>query len=376
MKTIEQTYGYDDVAIVPGEITLNPELVETQIKIGDIDLDIPVLASAMDSVVDTNYAKHLSNLGGVGVINLDGLHVRYENTDEIYQEIINAPKDKSTEILQKVYSAPMKENLIGEIVSKIKSDNSKCFASFVPASTKKFAPVAVEAGCDAVVIQSTVTTARHNSKSLKGLILSELVDTLKVPIIVGNTVTYNVSRELMETGIEGILVGVGPGSACTSREVLGIGVPQISATMACSTARDDYFKLTGRYVSIITDGGIRTGSELCKSFVAGADAVMIGSPFSKTYESPAKGNHWGMATPHSSLPRGTRIVNKQEYSTKELLFGPSSRTDGTRNLIGALRVCMGMIGAEKIINMHDAKLIYAPTIKTEGKIYQLSGQGS
>ena len=239
MKTIEQTYGYDDVAIVPGEITLNPELVETQIKIGDIDLDIPVLASAMDSVVDTNYAKHLSNLGGVGVINLDGLHVRYENTDEIYQEIINAPKDKSTEILQKIYSAPMKENLIGEIVEKIKSNNSKCFASFVPASTKKFAPVAVEAGCDAIVIQSTVTTARHNSKSLKGLILSELVETLKVPIIVGNTVTYNVSRELMETGIEGILVGVGPGSACTSREVLGIGEPQISATMACSTARDD-----------------------------------------------------------------------------------------------------------------------------------------
>ena len=180
----------------------------------------------------------------------------------------------------------------------------------------------------------------------------------------------------METGIHGILVGVGPGSACTSREVLGVGVPQVSATLECSSARDDYFKLTGRYVSIITDGGIRTGGELCKSFVAGADAVMIGSPFSKTYESPAKGNHWGMATPHESLPRGTRIVNKQEYSIKELLFGPSSKTDGTRNLIGALRVCMGMLGAEKVREMHDGTLIYAPTIKTEGKTYQLSGLGS
>ena len=180
----------------------------------------------------------------------------------------------------------------------------------------------------------------------------------------------------MEQGVDGILVGVGPGSACTSREVLGVGVPQVSATLECSSARDDYYKLTGRYVSIITDGGIRTGGELCKSFVSGADAVMIGSPFSKTHEAPAKGNHWGMATPHGSLPRGTRIVNKQEYSLKELLFGPSSKTDGTRNLVGALRVCMGMIGAEDIVSMHDATLIYAPTIKTEGKTYQLSGLGS
>ncbi|MBP05401.1 MAG: GuaB3 family IMP dehydrogenase-related protein [Chloroflexi bacterium] len=376
MKKIEQTYGYDDVAIVPGEITLNPELVETKTKIGDLELAVPVLASAMDSVVDPNFAKQLSNLGGAGVINLDGIHVRYEDTEEIYKEIISTPQKEVTELLQKVYSAPMKENLIGEVVKKIKESGEKCFASFVPASTKKFAPIAVEAGCDAVVVQSTVTTARHNSKSLEGLILSKLVDSLNVPIIVGNTVTYNVTRELMEQGVHGILVGVGPGSACTSREVLGVGVPQISATLECSSARDDYFKLTGRYVSIITDGGIRTGGELCKSFVAGADTVMIGSPFSKTFESPASGNHWGMATPHGSLPRGTRIVNKQEYSIEELLFGPSSKTDGTRNLVGALRVCMGMIGAEDIISMHDATLIYAPTIKTEGKSYQLSGLGS
>ena len=376
MKKIEQTYGYDDVAIVPGEITLNPELVDTNTKIGKLELEVPVLASAMDSVVDPKFAKELSDLGGGGVINLDGIHVRYENTDDIYEDIVSTPQKDVTTLLQKIYSAPVKENLVGEVVKKIKDSGGKCFASFVPASTKRLAPVAVEAGCDAVVVQSTVTTARHNSKSLEGLILSKLVDTLDVPIIVGNTVTYNVTRELMEQGVDGILVGVGPGSACTSREVLGVGVPQVSATLECSSARDDYYKLTGRYVSIITDGGIRTGGELCKSFVAGADAVMIGSPFSKTHEAPAKGNHWGMATPHGSLPRGTRIVNNQEYSLKELLFGPSSKTDGTRNLVGALRVCMGMIGAEDIISMHDATLIYAPTIKTEGKTYQLSGLGS
>ncbi len=376
MKKIEQTYGYDDVAIVPGEITLNPELVDTKTKIGDIELDVPIFASAMDSVVNPNYAKELSDLGAAGVINLDGIHVRYEKTEEIYQEIISTPQKDVTVLLQKIYSAPVKENLVGDVVKKIKEVDSKCFASFVPASTKIFAPIAVEAGCDAVVVQSTVTTARHNSKSLEGLIISKLVKSLNVPIIIGNTVTYNVTRELMEQGVDGILVGVGPGSACTSREVLGVGVPQISATLECSSARDDYYKLTGRYVSIINDGGIRTGGELCKSFVAGADSVMIGSPFSKTHESPAGGNHWGMATPHESLPRGTRIVNKQEYSIKELLFGPSSKTDGTRNLVGALRVCMGMIGAEDIISMHDATLIYAPTIKTEGKTYQLSGLGS
>ena len=319
MKKIEQTYGYDDVAIVPGEITLNPELVETKTKIGALELYVPILASAMDSVVDPNFAKELSELGGAGVINLDGIHVRYENTEEIYQEIISTPQKEVTVLLQKIYSAPVKKNLVGQVVEKIKKSGGKCFASFIPASTKRFAPIAVEAGCDAVVVQSTVTTARHNSKSLEGLILSKLVDSLNVPVIVGNTVTYNVTRELMEQGVNGILVGVGPGSACTSREVLGVGVPQISATLECSSARDDYFKLTGRYVSIITDGGIRTGGELCKSFVAGADSVMIGSPFSKTFESPAKGNHWGMATPHGSLPRGTRIVNKQEYSIKELL---------------------------------------------------------
>ena len=243
MKTIEQTYGYDDVAIVPGEITINPELVDTRIKIDNLELDIPIFASAMDSVVDPNFSKEISDLGGVGVINLDGIHVRYNDTEEIYNEIASASQENATELLQKIYSAPVKENLIGDIVKKIKNSNSRCFASFIPASTKRFAPVAVEAGCDSIVIQSTVTTARHNSKSLEGLILSKIVESINVPIIVGNTVTYNVSRELMETGIHGILVGVGPGSACTSREVLGVGVPQVSATLECSSARDDYFKL-------------------------------------------------------------------------------------------------------------------------------------
>ena len=260
------------------------------------------------------------------------------------------------------------------LVKKIKDSGGKCFASFVPASTKRLAPVAVEAGCDAVVVQSTVTTARHNSKSLEGLILSKLVDSLDVPIIVGNTVTYNVTRELMEQGVDGILVGVGPGSACTSREVLGVGVPQVSATLECSSARDDYYKLTGRYVSIITDGGIRTGGELCKSFVSGADAVMIGSPIAKSSSAPGKGFHWGMATPSPVLPRGTRIKVGTTGSLKSILCGPAILDDGTHNLLGAIKTSMGTLGATNIKEMQNVEVVIAPSLLTEGKVYQKAQQ--
>ena len=278
--------------------------------------------------------------------------------------------------MQKIYSEPIKKNLISKRVEEIKKNGAIAAVSFVPQNAKRHAPIAVEAGADIVIVQGTVVTARHTSKSLRGLILSELVKELKIPIIVGNTVSYTVTKELMEQGIHGILVGVGPGSVCTSREVLGIGVPQITATMECAAGRDNYYKETGRYVHIITDGGIRTGGDVCKSFAAGADSVMIGSPFAKCKEAPALGFHWGMATWHAELPRGTRIKLGTEYSLDQLLNGPSSKTDGTMNLIGALKICMGYVGASNVKEMHSAKMFYAPAIKTEGKIYQITGFNS
>jgi IMP dehydrogenase len=231
--------------------------------------------------------------------------------------------------------------------------------------------MAVEAGADVVVVQSTVTTARHMSRSYRGLIFSELCHNLKVPVVVGNCVTYGVALELMETGIDGLLVGVGPGAACTTREVTGVGVPQVTATLECAAARQEHFKRTGRYVSVITDGGIRTGGDLCKSIAAGADAVMLGTPFAQAEEAPGQGFNWGMANPHPELPRGTRIRVGTKGPLKNILFGPTSVTDGTQNLVGALKVAMGMCGAMTIRDLHKADMVVAPSIKTEGKLAQM-----
>ena len=374
MQTLPPAYGYDDVAIVPGDETVNPDMTNVSTSFDGFGIDIPFMASAMDSVVDTNFAIKMSDAGGVAVMNMDGLHTRYEDTEQIYEDIAAAPKAEATELMQKIYSKPVQPNLVGQRVIEIKEGGGKAAVSFVPQTAKRHAPLAAEAGADMVAIQGTVITRRHRStNSPVGLILSELVNDVGVPVVVGNTVSYSVTKELMEEGVHGILVGVGPGSACTSREVLGIGVPQVTATMECVAARNDYFKETGRYISIVTDGGIRTGGDVCKSIACGADAVMIGSPFAQTEEAPAKGMHWGMATWHSSLPRGTRIDLGVKYSLDELLFGPSSTSDGTLNLVGALQVCMGYVGAETIRQMHGARMVYAPAIKTEGKIYQMAG---
>ncbi len=375
-KPLPLSYGYDDVAIVPGDITVNPDLVDVSTSLGDLHLEIPILASAMDSVVSPAFAVNMSNIGGLAILNLDGLHTRYEDTDSVYEQIVELDKRSDVAEIQKIYSKPIREDLISRRIEDIKSDSISIGVSVVPANTKRFAPLAVEAGADCIVVQSTVTTARHFSRSLKGLIFSDMVKQINKPILVGNTVSYDVTKALMQEGVSGIMVGVGPGAACTSREVLGIGMPQISATIACAAARDSYLQETGKYIPIITDGGIRTSGEMCKSFVAGADMVMIGSPFAKTYEAPGKGFHWGMAAPHPSLPRGTLLSLGQTYSLEELLLGPSNKTNGSENLVGALRVCMGMIGARNIKEMHNAALIYAPTIKNEGKYYQLAGLGT
>ncbi len=375
-KELKPAYGFDDVAIAPGDITINPEMADLSTNFDGIKLKVPFIASAMDAVVDPKFAISMTKAGGMAVMNMDGLHTRYEDTTAVYEEIAASPREEATAIMQRIYSAPQKPELIAKKVEEVRKAGGIAAVSFVPQNAKRMAPLAVEAGADMIVVQGTVVTARHSSKSLKGLVFSDMIKDLKVPVLVGNTVSYEVTKELMQQGIAGVMVGVGPGSVCTSREVLGIGIPQVSATIECAAARDDFFKETGKYIPIITDGGIRTGGDVCKSFAAGANAVMIGSPFAKTEEAPAKGYHWGMATWHDSLPRGTRINMGTEYSLDQLLYGPSSRTDGTLNLVGALQVCMGYVGAENLREMNKARMVYAPAIKTEGKIYQQAGLGS
>ena len=371
MKELRRAYGFDEVAIVPGNVTINPEMTKTDFSVDGITLAIPILGAAMDAVASPDFAVRMYELGGMAVMNLEGILARYDDPAEVLAEIVNAPKGEVTALLQKIYTAPIKENLIGSLVEKVKNNGARCAVSVTPASTKQLAPIAAEAGVDMIVVQSTVTTTKHISKSERGLRFPELLEMVDVPVLVGNCVSYEVATELMETGIHGVLVGVGPGAACTTREVTGVGVPQVTATLDCAAARDDYFKRTGRYVPIITDGGIRTGGDLCKSFVSGADAVMLGTPLAQAEEAPGAGHNWGMANPHPALPRGTRVDVGVKGTLKEIFFGPTSRTDGTQNLIGALRVCMGMIGASAIQEMHNAEMVVAPSIKTEGKHFQL-----
>lgn len=369
-KQMRRCYGFDEVALVPGDVTMNPDQTNIDFTLGNFTFSIPILASAMDAVVDPRFAVLLSKLGGLAVLNLEGVQTRYQDAGGVLAEIANAPDDEVTPLLQKVYFEPIKENLIGDRIREIKSQGVVCAASVTPQNTKRLTPIAVEAGIDIFVVQSTVTTARHISKSYRGLIFSELCQIMPVPIIVGNCVSYGSALALMRTGISAILVGVGPGAACTTREVLGIGVPQVTATMDCATARDQYLRETGRYVAVITDGGIRTGGDLCKAFASGADAVMLGSVLARAEEAPGRGSHWGMANPHPALPRGTRIKVGTSSTLEQILFGPTLVTGGTENLIGALRTGMGMCGALTIKEMHRVEMVIAPAIKTEGKYFQ------
>ncbi len=369
-KELRRAYGFDEVAIVPGEVTINPDMATTGFTIGDHMFDIPVMASAMDAVVSPTFATLLHQAGGLGVLNLEGIYTRYDDPYAVLEELTAVPQEEATEALKRAYSEPIKEELIGKTIRQIKSSGAVCAISVTPQNTKRLSTMAVEAGADIIVVQSTVTTARHMSRSYRGLVFSDLCHSLKVPVVVGNCVTYNTSLELMETGVDGILVGVGPGAACTTREVVGVGVPQVTATLECASAREEYYRRTGRYVPVITDGGIRTGGDLCKSIACGADAVMLGTPFAQAEEAPGRGFNWGMATPHAELPRGTRIKVGCRGSLDTILFGPSTVTDGTQNLAGALRVAMGMCGAYTIRDFHKAEMVIAPDIKTEGKVFQ------
>ncbi|MCH7578979.1 MAG: GuaB3 family IMP dehydrogenase-related protein [Chloroflexi bacterium] len=370
-KQMRRAYGFDEVAIVPGDATINPAMTEVSFRIGQLEFELPIMAAAMDAVVDPKFAARFSKMGGLAVLNLEGVQTRYDNPDDVLEEIAAAASAEATTLLQKAYATPIKEELIGQRIQEIKAAGGVCAVSATPANTKKFAPLAREAGTDVFVVQSTVTSARHISYSEKGLVLSELVKNIApTPVIVGNTVSFGGCKELMETGIAAVQVGVGPGSACTSREVLGIGVPQVTATMDCAAARDQYYRESGRYVPIVTDGGIRTGGDLCKAFAAGADAVMLGSVLAACEEAPGRGHHWGMATPNTDLPRGVRVSVGADTTLSHVLFGPTSRTDGTENLIGALRTAMGMCGARTIRDFQQAEMVVAPSIKTEGKQIQ------
>lgn len=369
-REARRAYGFDEIALVPGALTVNPEEVQLTTHIGNVKLEIPFMASAMDGVVDSKFAVAMGKQGGLAVLNLDGIHSRYDNVDEVYEKIAAAPPETATELVQKLYKEPVKEKLIAQRVQEIKSGKVPAAVSCIPQNAEKFGKIAEEAGADLFFVQSTVTSVRHISTKYKVVDLHKLIKGFKIPVVVGNTVSYDACLELFETGCAGILVGVGPGAACTSRGVLGIGVPQVTATVDCASARDFYFKKTGKYISIITDGGMNMGGEICKAFASGADAVMVGSAFARSKEAPGRGYHWGMATPHHNLPRGTRIHVGTSGSLEEILYGPARTDDGTQNLVGALRTCMGTVGAQSIKELQLTELVIAPAIQHEGKIFQ------
>jgi IMP dehydrogenase len=369
-KRARRCYGFDEIALAPGKITINPEEVDCNWEFGGKNFSVPILAAAMDGVVGVKFAIAMSRLGGIAVINLDGVQTRYDNPDEVLDEVSKASPEEVTNLIQKIYTSPIKEKLIARRVEEIRAGGGYAAVSCIPQNAQRFASIAADAGADCFVIQSTVTTARHMSSKYSPLDLHKFCGSLKIPVVLGNCVTYDVTLELLETGASAILVGVGPGAACTTRGVLGIGVPQVTATIDCAQARDFYYQKTGRYVPIITDGGMSRGGDVCKAFASGANAVMIGSAFARAEEAPGGGYHWGMATSHSNLPRGTRIRVGVSGSLEQILFGPAVVDDGSQNLMGAVTTSMGCLGVKTIKEMHFVEIIIAPSIQSEGKVFQ------
>ena len=369
---LRRTYGFDEVSIVPGQVTVNPEQTDIGFELAGHSFGMPILAAAMDAVVSPDFAARFDDQGGLAVMNLEGIYSRYDDPLTVLEDIVSASDDSVTSVLQEAYKEEIRDELVHRRIREVKDRGARCGVSVTPANALRLGPVAAEAGADLLFVQSTVTSARHVSNGSGGLRLQDLLKQIETPIVVGNAVSYGAVLELMETGIHGILVGVGPGATCTTREVTGVGVPQVTATLDSAAARNEYYRRTGRYVPIITDGGIRTGGDLCKTLACGADAAMIGTPFAQSEEAPGKGFNWGMASPHPALPRGTRINVGTIGSLEQILRGPSSRSDGTVNLLGAVEVCLGMIGAFDIRDFHSkAEVVVAPAIKTEGKHFQL-----
>ncbi len=374
-KLARRAYGIDEIALVPGRGTLDPALADTQWEIGGIKREIPIIASAMDGVIDVGMAVRISQLGALGVINLDGIQTRYEDPSIVLDKIASVGPTEFVALMQELYTEPVKPELVQQRIREIKQQGGIACASSTPANAEKYGVLAAEAGCDLFFVQSTVVSTTHLSpQNQTTLDLADFCQRMPIPVLLGNCVTYEVTMELLKTGAAGVLVGIGPGAACTSRGVLGVGVPQATAIADCAAARDDYYNQTGRYIPIIADGGLITGGDICKSIACGADGVMIGSPLARAKEAPGRGFHWGMATPSPVLPRGTRIRVGTTGTIEQILRGPAGLDDGTHNLLGALKTSMGTLGAKDIKAMQQVEVIVAPSLLTEGKVYQKAQQ--
>jgi IMP dehydrogenase len=371
-KTARRAYGLDEIAIVPSRRTRDPEDVDISWALGNLNLYLPCLASALDAAVDPTTAGIIGSLGGLAVLNLEGLQTRYEDPGPVFEEIASLPEHKATRIMQDIYAEPIKEELIFRRVQEIKDKGVIAAASLTPQRVERYHRAAIEAGLDVLVVQGTVVSAEHVSRSVEPLNLMEFVPSLNVPVIVGGCASYSTALHLMRTGAVGVLVGVGPGRICTTRGVIGVGVPQATAVADAAAARMRHYLETGEYVNVIADGGMRTGGEIAKAITCGADAVMLGSAFARAEEAPGRGYSWGMATFHPTLPRGTRISTRTTGSVEEILVGPARENDGTLNLMGALRTSMATTGYQNIKEFQKAEVMYAPSLATEGKNEQRS----
>ena len=371
-KTARRAYGFDDIAIVPTRRTRDPEDVSIAWEIDAYRFDLPLMASAMDGVVSPETAIAIGQLGGVGVLNLEGLWTRYDDPEPVLDEIAAQSPEKATLRMQELYAEPIKPELVGERIRQIKDAGVISCASVTPQRTEQLAPHMLAAELDLMVIQGTVVTAEHKSKNHEPLNLKQFVRRLEIPVIVGGCASYDAALHLMRTGAAGILVGVGPGQACTTRGVLGIGVPQATAIADARAARMRHLDETGVYVHIIADGGMATGGDIAKAIVCGADAVMIGSPLAAAHESPGRGHHWGMATFHPTLPRGARVETTPRGTLEEILVGPARENDGRLNLFGGLRTSMATCGYETLKEFQKADIMIAPALQTEGKSLQRS----
>ncbi len=370
VDAIRPTYGFEDVSLAPGTETVEPDDVSLEQSFCGIRLEIPVIAAAMDAVVDVRLAGELARLGGLAVLNLEGVQTRYDDPGAILERIAAAPKDEVHEILADAYAAPIREDLIARRIAELHDAGSRAAVAATPAAARRLGPFCAEHGADLFLVQSQVSSARHLASGYDPLSLADFTRFMPIPVAVGNTTSSEAAFALMEQGAAAVFVGVGPGAACTTREVLGIGVPQVTAISDVAAARDSYYRETGRYVPVVADGGMRRGGELAKAIAAGADFLMLGSPLAKAAEAPGRGTNWGMAAPSPTLPRGTRISVGTTGPLERILLGPAGVTDGSENLVGALRQSMAALGARTIPDMQRVEIVYAPSVATEGKSWQ------
>jgi IMP dehydrogenase len=369
-KKGRRAFGFDDIAIVPSRRTRDPDDIDITWTLGPYRFDLPVVASAMDGVVSPKTAVQIHKLGGLGALNLEGIWTRYEDADAKLEELAAASKQVATKLMQEIYAQPVQPELIGQRIGEIKEKGAVACGSLTPQRVRDHYETALEAGIDILVIQGTVISAEHVSQSVEALNLKQFIAEVPVPTVVGGCASYSTGLHLMRTGAVGVLVGVGPGAACTTRGVLGIGVPQATAIADVAAARAQHMLETGEYCNVIGDGGMRTGGDVSKAIACGADAVMMGSPLARAKEAPGRGYHWGMATFHPSLPRGTRVATEQDGTLEEILLGPATENDGTFNLMGALRTSMATTGYEDIRSFQRAEVMVAPALQSEGKRLQ------